>query len=49
MDSNRIPRWRVKVRTPAGDSDMKLQLFVGNLLHECLQQDVDHLQSVIFV
>ena len=42
---NRIPRWSVKIRTPGGASEVKLQVLVGNLLHECLQEVVDHLQK----
>jgi len=35
-NSDRIPIWSVKIRTPAGASEMKSQVLVGNVLHECL-------------
>ena len=44
MNSYRIPRWSVKIRTPTGASEVRLQVLVGNVLHECLQEVVDNLQ-----
>jgi hypothetical protein len=45
LNSGRIPRWSVKIWTPAGASEVKLQVLVGDLLHECLQEGVDDLQK----
>jgi len=48
LNSDRIPRWSVKIRTPVGASEIKLQVLMRDLLHECLQETVDHLQKGYF-